>query len=172
MTETARLLLRPVEPSDWRSVQWIANDFRSGPYMLYDSAMPDTDEGVREKTVFFAKSGAVYAAVRKEDMKMIGYVCMWRNPDFCEMGYCFHSSCHRMGYGYEACSALMSAMKAQGVKAFVAGTAIDNVPSMRLLEKLGFEMISRDRTSFHKDAQGNDIYFQSGVFLKWMGKNR
>ena len=171
MLETARLIIRPIESSDWRSVQWIADDFRSGPYVLYDTAKPETDEGVRERTDIFAKSGAVYAVVRKKDMKMIGYVCMWPSPEFCEMGYSFHSSCHRMGYGYEACSELIGFMKSQGAEAIVAGTAIDNVPSVRLLEKLGFIMISRNQTSFHKDAQGNDIFFESGTFLKWLGTN-
>ena len=70
------------------------------------------------------------------------------------------------GLAFEACSALMSyAERELGAKLFTAGTALDNAPSMRLLERLGFELATTMQTAFHKDAQGMDISFESGIYL-------
>ena len=47
---------------------------------------------------------------------------------------------------------------------FIAGTALANTPSVRLLESLGFEKVGEERVSFYKDENGDDIYFTGGVF--------
>ena len=57
-------------------------------------------------------------------------------------------------------------MKAIGAKKLLAGTAIKNLPSVGLLNSLGFELTGTERISFHKDNEGNDIYFEGGNFEK------
>lgn len=52
------------------------------------------------------------------------------------------------------------------VEAFTAGTALKNIPSCRLLEKLGFVLEKTETLSFHKDIRGQDIVFEGGVFVK------
>ena len=49
---------------------------------------------------------------------------------------------------------------------FTAGTALDNAPSRRLLESLGFVLQGTRQLSFHQDASGRAISFVGGVFRK------
>jgi RimJ/RimL family protein N-acetyltransferase len=51
-----------------------------------------------------------------------------------------------------------------GIHKFTAGTGMANVPSVRLLESLGFCRVGTERVSFYKDAGGRDIYFEGGLF--------
>ena len=44
------------------------------------------------------------------------------------------------------------------------GTALNNTPSVALLKSLGFELIETEKVSFYKDADGNDVVFDGGVF--------
>ena len=39
-----------------------------------------------------------------------------------------------------------------------------NTPSVALLKSLGFELIETEKVSFYKDADGNDIVFDGGIF--------
>lgn len=47
---------------------------------------------------------------------------------------------------------------------YSAGTALNNLPSVRLLKSLGFEKVSEEQVSFYKDESGEDIYFTGGIF--------
>ena len=47
---------------------------------------------------------------------------------------------------------------------FSAGTAINNTPSVKLLTSLGFKLVEQEKVSFYKDADGNDIVFDGGIF--------
>lgn len=55
-------------------------------------------------------------------------------------------------------------MREFGVKRLTIGTAINNTPSVAFLKSLGFELIETEKVSFYKDANGNDIVFDGGVF--------
>ena len=60
--------------------------------------------------------------------------------------------------------ALIDYMRELGIKRLTAGTAINNTPSVALLKSLGFELIETETVSFYKDADGNDIIFDGGLF--------
>ena len=51
----------------------------------------------------------------------------------------------------------------RNVKSFSSGTALENIASLRLLEKLGLVLRETEKRSFHKDEKGNDIVFEGGV---------
>lgn len=53
-----------------------------------------------------------------------------------------------------------------GRKKIYAGTAKNNLPSVGLLNSVGFQLVGTERISFHKDSEGNDIYFEGGNFVK------
>ena len=55
-------------------------------------------------------------------------------------------------------------MKERGVSQIEAGTALNNRPSVRLLRALGFRQTGTEQVSFYRDAEGNDIVFEGGVF--------
>lgn len=67
---------------------------------------------------------------------------------------------HSKGYAFESIKALIEYFAAEcGAATFTAGTAIDNIPSCRLLEKLGFACTSTETVSFD-----NVFSFQGGNF--------
>ena len=60
--------------------------------------------------------------------------------------------------------ALIEYMRSLGIKRLTAGTALQNRPSVGLLNALGFERIETEKVSFYKDAAGKDLVFDGGVF--------
>ena len=75
---------------------------------------------------------------------IIGTFCFHNITKFpyfsCELGYKFSSSCHGMGYATEAISlgiqVMLQDLKLHRINAWVLP---DNLPSIRLLQRLGFE---------------------------------
>ena len=96
---------------------------------------------------------------------LIGYAAFHMREDGCEMGYCFHSDYHGKGYARESLSALiLYILMLHPGTAITAGTALENLPSVKLLQALGFCQIGTERVSFYKDADGRDIFFEGGIF--------
>lgn len=167
MIETGRLTIRRVEESDWRAAQRIWVDFASSEYAQYDTPHDVENESVRMRIAKWAKfAGSTehmfFAVCLAEEM--IGYVAFNQRETGHEIGYCFHSSAHGKGYAGEACRALFAYMKELGFTRFSAGTAINNLPSVRLLKSLGFVQTGAEKVSFYKDENGNDIVFDGGIF--------
>lgn len=81
-----------------------------------------------------------------------------------ECGYCFHRDYHGKGYASESLRALFDWIADGKQMRFTAGTAMRNVPSVKLLQSLGFVKVGEEEVSFCKDADGNDICFIGGIF--------
>lgn len=168
MIYTNRLLIRELISEDWRDMQRIAADFQKSEYAVYDMPLPVQDEEIKALTNQFAESCLFFAVML--DKIMIGYICFHEDNGIYDLGYCFHSDYQGKGYASEACCAIMEYIeKTKAVKAFSSGTALKNIPSCRLLEKLGFVLNKTEKISFHKDENGNDIVFEGGSFIKNAG---
>ena len=168
MINTNSLLIRELVPEDWQEMQNIAIDFQKSEYAVYDMLLPVRDEEIKALTKQFAESHLFFAVIF--DGIMIGYVCFHEKDDIFDLGYCFHSDVQGKGYANEACSAIMEYIeKTRTVKAFTSGTALKNIPSCKLLEKLGFVLTETESLSFHKDGHGKDIVFEGGIFIKRTG---
>lgn len=169
MISTKRLTLRPVVEADWRAIQAIWETQTRSPYACYDNPKNLNDDAVQEKAHRWAAmnrgEGHRFFAVCLEDA-MIGYIALHRRELGHEFGYCFHSGYHRRGCAREALSALMEACGAKGVHRFIARTALNNVPSVRLLASLGFRLIGTERVSFYRDEAGQDIFFDGGIYAR------
>ena len=146
-------------------MQWIANDFAKSPYAVYDMPLPTEQQEIKELTQKFAESQMFFAVMH--DNIMIGYICFHEERGEYDLGFCFHSNYHGKGYAYESCAALIEHIaRERCVQTFTAGTALKNMPSCKLLDKLGFVLKGTQMLSFHKDGNGNDISFEGGVFVK------
>ena len=110
----------------------------------------------------------MFFAVRNQK-EMLGYIEFHKNNDGYECGYCFHSKFHGMGYAKESMQMLMEWLSKDGSKRFAAGTALDNLPSVKLLTSLGFRKTGEEKVSFYKDEKGEDIYFDGGIFMVNVG---
>lgn len=158
--ETSRLYIRHLNESDWQEMKNIFIDFNNSKYAVYDMPLPTGDEESKALTKRFADSHLFFAVFLKESSNMIGYICFHENGSKYDLGYCFHSAYHSNGYAYEGTNALVKYfVNERGATGFTAGTAINNIPSCRLLEKLGFSCVSTETVSFD-----NIFSFQGGNF--------
>lgn len=147
--ETGRLYIRNLRETDWQEMKNIFIDFNNSQYAVYDRPLPMEDEDARALTKSFADSNLFFAVFLKKRKDMLGYVCFHKDGDKYDLGYCFHSAYHAKGYAYESTKALVEYFIAErGAAGFTAGTAIENIPSCRLLEKLGFVCASTETVLF------------------------
>ena len=159
--ETSRLYIRRLHKTDWQEMKKIFTDFNHSRYVVYDMPLPTEEGETKSLTKRFAESNLFFAVFLKESSDMLGYVCFHKVGDTYDLGYCFHSVYHSKGYAYESTKALIEYFIAEcGATGFTAGTAIDNIPSCRLLEKLGFVCVSTETVSFD-----NAFSFQGGNFM-------
>ena len=159
--KTLRLYICNLREEDWPKMKNIFIDFNHSKYAAYDRPLPIDDKEVEALTKQFAESNLFFAVHLPDNNQMIGYVCFHKDAEKYDIGYCFHSSVHSNGYAYESTKALIDYFAQEyNASVFTAGTAIDNTPSCKLLEKLGFECVSTEYMSFKEDFS-----FQSGNFI-------
>lgn len=172
LLKTERLNIRTITEDDWQSVQAIWADFSASEYAQYDMPHNTDAVGVQRRIAKWAnanRSGKehMFFAICVEE-RVIGYIAFNIRENGYEIGYCFHSDSHGKGYAKEAHRALFDHLRKMGITRFCAGTAINNLPSVRLLKSLGFEQVGEEKVSFYKDASGRDIVFDGGIFeLEW-----
>ena len=168
MINTERLSIRRVAASDWRAIQTVWAEVKKTEYAQYDRPTELSDAAVRQR---IAKWGAfaespehIFFAVCLGHA-LIGYVAFHQRESGFELGYCFHPDFWGKGYAKESISALLKELRSQGRAACVsAGTALNNTPSVSLLLSLGFRQVGSEKVSFYKDRQGNELFFDGGIF--------
>ena len=165
---TENLRIRFIEESDWQSVKEIWEDFNASPFAQYDKPHNTDPDDVRERIARWAhaswSSEHIFFVACLQD-KVIGYIAFnIRENGSYEIGYCFHSAYHGKGYAKRSHTAALEYMRSLGIKHFTAGTAIKNLPSVKLLESLGFTKIGEEKVSFYKGENGDDIVFDGGIF--------
>ena len=161
MIETNRLCIRHLKEAYLQYMKRIFKNFNNYEYSVYDMPLPTNNEEVKALTKQFTDSKLFFAVILKDSNEMLGYICFHKDADAYDLGYCFHSAYHSKGYAYESAKALVEYFASEyGVRRFTAGTAIDNIPSCRLLEKLGFTCVSTETVSFD-----NVFSFQGGNYV-------
>ena len=167
LLKTDRLAIRHIVEEDWKSVKEIWVDFNNSPFSQYDKPHNTDDEDVRTRIAKWAAANSrtehMFFAICLGD-DIIGYSAFNIREDGYEIGYCFHSAYHGKGYAKESHTALFNYLRTLGITKFTAGTALNNIPSVSLLKSLGFLLVGIESVSFYKDAEGNDIVFEGGIF--------
>lgn len=167
LLKTERLNIRYVTANDWQSIKRIWDDFRMSEYAQYDIPHKSDETEIRMQISRWEKANTetkhMFFAICLDD-EVIGYIDFHNTGNGYDSGYCFHSDYHGKGYAQESYLALVNYLKNFGLTRFTAGTAIKNIPSVRLLESLGFKQIGKEKVSFYKDSEGNDIVFDGGIF--------
>lgn len=154
---TRRLEIRPFEFADWKALQRIVLDFQSSEYRYFDRCLPSDDAGVQSAARYAASSGMWFAVCLGGEA--IGYVCFHEENGFMDVGYCFLSAFHGCGYASESISALLELLSSIGITRFSAGTALDNAPSVKLLNRLGFRLTGTEEVCFYEGHP-----FTGGIF--------
>ena len=161
--ETDRLILRNVKPSDAA----VMYDYRNNEICArYQRGQTRDPEGIRALVeshgadVLGPDANCLVAVERKETGEMIGEIIVMPNDDCFSLGYTFSCRHHRRGYAFEALSALIGRLhEMEPDWEFVSFTDPENIPSMNLLKKLGYEDL------------GYAPKVESQVFGKWIREN-
>ena len=167
LLKTERLIIRHIEPNDWKSIKEIWTDFNNSPFSQYDMPHNTDNEDVKKRISKWANASSgfehIFFAVCLDNV-VIGFFSFNIRKDSHEIGYCFHSKYQGKGYAKESLEALIKYLTEIGIKKFSAGTAINNIPSVSLLKSLDFILTGTEKISFYKDEQGNDIVLDGGIF--------
>lgn len=143
--ETPRLILRPVSEEDAAFIYTLMNT-PEWLYFIGDRNVRSEDEArqyIAAKMLPQMQSHGFgnFIVIRKEDGIKTGTCGLYDREglDGIDLGFAFLPEYTRLGYGFESASELLKrARKDFRVKRLVAITKSDNIPSRKLLEKLGF----------------------------------
>ena len=167
LIKTERLVIRKIVADDWESIKSIRDDFALSSYSQYDVPISTEESDMRERISKWANANKgiehMFFAICLGNV-VIGYIAFNIREDDYEIGYCFHSDYYGKGYARESHVALLNRLKDMNITKFVARTALNNLPSVKLLKSLGFELVGTEKVSFYKDEDGRDIIFDGGIF--------
>ena len=165
--ETPRLLLRGFMHSDWRALQQLILWYSSSPFAAFDHPWPTSDSRIKEICRWFSASESFRAVCLKENGSFIGYISLSPTDEagVLNLGYCFHGLYHGRGYALESCRAVIKEiLNVSSISKIETGTARDNIPSCRLLEKLGFDLTRSEECAFQTDDKGNRLTFLGDIY--------
>lgn len=175
---TPRLLLRELRLEDLDAVQAYASDPEVTRYMSWGPNTPEATRSFLEfvTTAAVASPRSVYelGVVESETDRLVGACGLHTNGHGQAMlGYCLHRDVWGLGYGTEAATAqLRFAFEQLGLHRVWAGTDPENLPSARILEKLGFTREGHLRENVHVRSEWRDTIVFAILDREWSQLNR
>lgn len=157
--ETERLILRNVKSED----ATIIHDYRNNEVCAkYQRGQTKDFDGIvdlveqRKSDIVGVDASFMVAVALKDTDEMVGEVVVMPEDGTISLGYTFSYRHHRKGYAYESLSALISMLRERYPGwDFISFTEPENVPSINLLMKLGY------------NNMGFIPHMESLVFGKW-----
>ena len=140
---TQRLELRPMCMDYLGSTHEYAGDPENTTYMMYlpNDTLEDTVEYIKEAETEFAKDRpSFYEMAIFYNGNHIGAVSLYLEDDFATaaFGCVINKKYHGSGFAAEAASGLLDyARQVLGIKHFIATCDTANIPSTRVMEKIG-----------------------------------
>ena len=166
---TERLTIRPFAEADLADLTALIRDKMAAWYAPYDTQWPTDDASMAQALAYLMGEPpwSWSAVALNATGRVIGFVCAGLTDGGAarELGYTIRSDQQNRGYACEACRAVMAhCAEVLGTRRFVAGTADCNLPSVKLLHKLGFVKVESLEAAFANDAEGNPIAFPAGRY--------
>jgi [ribosomal protein S5]-alanine N-acetyltransferase len=168
--ETQRLMIRNFQLTDAEALRILIVQKEASPYAIYDSQWPTSAEEIRSITEWFANEDRFLAVFLKDGGEFIGFIGLSQGEgeafaDY-DLGYCFNIDFQGKGYATEGCRAVIDyAFSTRGAERITSGTAAENGPSYRLLERLGFKKTGEGPASFRQTEEGQPIVFTGCAFV-------
>lgn len=141
--ETERLVLRNVMPRDadvmfdYRNNE-ICSRYQRGQTGDYTEIVKMIER--RQRDSLSIDAPFMLAVALKETNEMIGEIVVRPKNDTIELGYTFSYKYHRHGYAFEALTVLIDQLHQRASdRAFISFTDPQNIASMGLLCKLGYQ---------------------------------
>ena len=172
--ETQRLRLRPFVQTDWQAVHAYTADPGVMTYML-DLDGPLTEEQARQ---FVAENtgdeARAVAITLKPGNQLIGHLVFhpWFAPRTYEIGWLLGKSYHGQGYAPEAAAAMLKyGFEELLLHRVIATCQPENVPSYRVMEKIGMRREGWFRKCIYRDdGTWWDEYFYALLEEEWFGR--
>ncbi|MGD9202196.1 MAG: GNAT family N-acetyltransferase [Chitinispirillia bacterium] len=157
--ETERLIIQSFVESDIDEYAKIVNDGRVTKYLINTSprSYQEASDFVKEIITEESETGiARYAVILKENNKLIGFCGFKAFDDYTDFGWLYGFEHWGNGYGSEAALAVFDyGIQELQLTDMVSGTVIENVASVKIIEKLGFEYKT------HREKNGNRLAIHS-----------
>ena len=162
--QTRRLLLRTFRESDYDDLyeflsQLEGDEFEGYPEITYENG--------REHLKYRLGSEEFFAIELTEAGKVIGNIyCGKRDYAAREVGYIVNKRYQKRGYASEALTAVISRGFREGAHRVYAECDSRNVPSWKLLEKVGLrrEAYFRRNIWFHRDENDTPVWKDTLVY--------
>ena len=140
--ETDRLILRNVGPKDAAVMFDYRNNEICARYQrgqTRDLAGIEELVAKREGDTLTDETNSLAAVALRETGEMVGEIVVMPNDGCFTLGYTFSYKHHRKGYAFEALTALTELLHVRYPDMeFISFTDPENIPSRKLLEKLGY----------------------------------
>lgn len=155
--QTERLILRHFQSGDEIDCFAFFSDKVSCYYNCFD-AFTAMDEEYRQLMQWFGSQENRFMVVRRDTGRVIGSIHLAednsRAVDAIEIGYTIAAAYQRQGFAQESLCAVIEALHRFRLDLLLAGTMAENAPSIRLLEKLGFQKEGIHHKAIWHDALG------------------
>lgn len=167
MIETKRLFVRRFLTSDLEEFKVLIRDKMSTDMAPYDDQYPTDDASLQNILNYFTQTDEFLAVELKETNALIGYLALNKvDAQTKNLGYCILSSLWNKGYATEAVGELINyAKNVLHTKKLVSGTALINIPSVKLLKRFGFVEVSQGQISFARDENGPIVFIGASYEL-------
>ncbi len=124
-----------------------------------------------EKLEEIMLQGTMFFIIEKKDRTRIGYINSWTRGKTREIGYALVPSERGKGYGTEAIQIMLDYLFLNtDVIRIQVSTVIGNLPSQRVLEKVGFTREGPMRKASYVGGEYRDMYLYSILREEWEDK--
>ena len=168
--KTARLILRPARTDDLEAMHDVLSNVEATRWWSAPPHATPDQTRIWLDSMIEAPVDASDDFIVERDGRLIGKAGFWRLP---EIGYILHPDAWGQGLATEALTAVIDHVFAtRGVETLTADVDPENVASIRLLEKLGFEKTGEARATFLIGDQWKDSLYYGLSRLRWTSRHK
>ncbi|MBR1852590.1 MAG: GNAT family N-acetyltransferase [Lachnospiraceae bacterium] len=145
--------LRSIHKGDQKNVQKMFTEFNTSEFGKYDPIENTDDAHVLTFLENMVQNHVIYAISPTSSDEMIGYICFHIAGEEYDIGYMILAKYRGTGIATAASEMAMERVNEErGAKVFTATVAAENIPSVRVLEKLGFSLVSEKRVKIEENG--------------------
>ena len=168
--KTARLILRPARADDLEAMHGVLSNVEATRWWSTPPHATPDQTRIWLDSMIEAPVDASDDFIVERDGRLIGKAGFWRLP---EIGYILHPDAWGQRLATEALTAVIDHVFAtRDVETLTADVDPENVASIRLLEKLGFEKTGEARATFLIGDQWKDSLYYGLSRLRWTSRHK
>lgn len=157
--------LRPARRDDYKTIQRMFSEFNASEFAKYDPIEHIDDTHVIAFLENMMQNHAIYAVTPAGTDRMIGYVCFHIAGEEYDIGYMILAEYRGASIATAASEMAMEKVNEErGAKVFTATAAAENIPSVRVLEKLNFSLASEK--CVEKEENGTEYFITERRYEK------